>query len=620
MHEIKGYDRTVQELFSGGSFGIDYYQREYNWQADQVRTLLDDLTNRFLEDYQEGTKPNEVAGYGYYFLGSIVVSQDGETRQVVDGQQRLTTLTLLLIYLHRLQKDRADRVAVVSYIFDDDFGVKKFKLDVPDRRACMEALFRSDNYNPEGHSDSVVNLVERYADLEEIFPAELQEEALPLFVYWVLRKVKLIEIVAYTEGDAYTIFEAMNDRGLSLTPTDMLKGYLLANIDDPVARKHADQVLRKGFDQLSSYGRDTVPDFFKTWIRARHAWSIRQRSKAARPEDFDLIGTEYHRWVRQNAKDIGLTSSDAFSSFVSRDLRCYAALYQRLLDATQTRTPGLESVRYVADCGFTLQHHALMAPVTPDDDQATAHKKAGLVADYLDCLLHLRLWNYKSNSYSSMQYATFLLVRDIRGLDIPALRAALHHRLLEAHAELSFEQPVRLNQFTGKAIHRMLARFSDWLERKAGEPGRYEDYIVRSGPMAYEIEHIWPNIHDRFAEKIPQKSDFEGQRNEIGGLILLPKKLNASLGGNDFADKRATYLRGPALAQSLHETFYQNNPGVLSAIKALDLPFKPYGEFPVDALRERSMLYSRLAAMIWSVDRLAMPGATGLFAQHANDA
>ena len=64
------------------------------------------------------------------------------------------------------------------------------------------------------------------------FPTALRGAALPYFVDWLIENVHLVEITAYSDGDAYTIFETMNDRGLSLTPADMLKGYLLANITD----------------------------------------------------------------------------------------------------------------------------------------------------------------------------------------------------------------------------------------------------------------------------------------------------------------------------------------------------------------------------------------------------
>ena len=85
---------------------------------------------------------------------------------------------------------------------------------------------------PGGRTESVQNLYERYRDLGEAFPQELRDDALPYFIDWLLENVHLVEITAYSDDDAYTIFETMNDRGLSLSPTDMLKGYLLANIEE----------------------------------------------------------------------------------------------------------------------------------------------------------------------------------------------------------------------------------------------------------------------------------------------------------------------------------------------------------------------------------------------------
>ena len=81
--------------------------------------------------------------------------------------------------------------------------------------------------------ESIQNLIGRYNDIAEAFPSEIADEkALPYFVDWLRNKTQLVEITAYADADAYTIFETMNDRGLSLSNTDMLKGYLLASITD----------------------------------------------------------------------------------------------------------------------------------------------------------------------------------------------------------------------------------------------------------------------------------------------------------------------------------------------------------------------------------------------------
>ncbi len=604
MQEIKGYDRSIQELLSGGSFGIDYYQREYKWGRKQLQELVDDLTGRFFESYQDGDAAKQVADYGHYFLGSIVVSQNGDIRHIVDGQQRMTSLALLLIYLNNLQKDSTQQVAIQHLIYADDFGEKKFKLNVLERNDCMEALFNDMPFNSDETSESVKNLTSRYQDLSEIFPEELRGDVLPLFIYWLMRKVILIEIIAYADEDAYTIFETMNDRGLSLTPTDMLKGYLLAKIDDAPKRLEADKLIKKYLGLFADYGEGTESNFFKAWLRSQYANKIRERKKDAKPEDFDLIGTEYHRWVRNHASEIGLNTSADFYQFVMQDLKYFAALYIRLLDASVSRTEGLESVRYNADQGFTLQHHVTLAAVTPEDDKPTATAKIAAVADFLDCWLNLRLWNFKSNSYSSMQYSIFTIIRDIRGKGLDGVRVTLRDRLLNEMEEISFETPVTLNQFTSRAVHRQLARFTDWLETQSGEPGRYEDYIVRSGKEPYEVEHIWANHYDRFTDEFDQQNDFYAHRNMVGGLLLLPKKINASLNDETYEYKLPEYLKTNALAQSLHEDFYKNNPGFQQTIAAHRLPFRPHAKFAKTDLLTRSDLYCQLASLIWSPDRL----------------
>ena len=92
--EIDGKGRTVRELLAGRKYSIDYYQREYKWQKKQLTELIDDLANKFLESYEEGNDRGAVADYSHYFLGSIIVSDKEGQKYIIDGQQRLTTLTL----------------------------------------------------------------------------------------------------------------------------------------------------------------------------------------------------------------------------------------------------------------------------------------------------------------------------------------------------------------------------------------------------------------------------------------------------------------------------------------------------------------------------------------------
>lgn len=610
MKEIQAKTRSVRELLSDIKYGIDYYQREYKWQTKQIVELVSDLTTAFLEEYQPQHERKDVASYGHYFLGSIVISQPDEKKQIVDGQQRLTSLTLLLIYLHNIQKDRADAVSIEKMIFSEEYGEKSFNLDIPERNECMNALFDGTPYDAVDQVESIQNLIGRYNDIVEAFPAEISnDKSLPYFVDWLRNKTQLVEITAYADADAYTIFETMNDRGLSLSNTDMLKGYLLASIIDIAKRAEANKEIKHWLLTFAKRDseRDTKEseaDFFKAWLRAKYAKDIRERRKGAKPEDFDLIGTEYHRWVRAKDDLIGLNTSDGFNRWVRQDLRFFARVYLELLAASETLKPGLESVRFNADHGFTQQFQVLLAPLLPTDDEATVKAKLRLTADYLDCWLNRRLWNFKSIDYSTLQYATFLLTKELRNLSLEALRDKLITRLTSDQTELPLDEQPYLNNWNAKSLHRQLARFTHWLEEQSGQPGRYLEYIVRSGKNAYEIEHLWANHFERHTDEFAHAQEFSAHRNRVGGLVLLPKKINASLNDKPYRDKLEHYQSENLLARSLHPMCYVHNPGFLKLKAETGLPFKAFTEFKKANFDDRFSLYKGIAELLWSADRL----------------
>jgi len=342
MERIQGNAKTVHELLSNRKYSIEYYQREYRWGQKQIRELIEDLTASFLEDFKPEHERQAVADYGNYFLGSIIISSKGGTSFIIDGQQRLTSLTLLLIYLRNLQKSYDDVSHINDMICSVRFAKKSFNIDVDDRTACMEALYNDETFDTNNQPESVQNIMARYGDIQEYFPEELDEKAIPYFTDWLIENVYMVEITALSDDDAYTIFETMNDRGLSLSPTEMLKGYLLANITDNQKRINSNNLWKKRLLELKNNGEDISPDFFKAWVRSQYANSIRDRKKGAVPEDFDRIGTEFHRWIRDNDKQIGLNSSGDFIQFIEGNFQFYSRHYLHLVQASQELVPGLE--------------------------------------------------------------------------------------------------------------------------------------------------------------------------------------------------------------------------------------------------------------------------------------
>jgi uncharacterized protein with ParB-like and HNH nuclease domain len=348
VKKIAGQAKTLTELLKGAKYLIDYYQREYRWQTKQTHELLTDLADAFRDDYEPGHERAEVEKYGHYFLGSLVVSEKDSGRYIIDGQQRLTTLTLLLIHMHNLSRERPGIAPLAELIFSEKYSKKSFNLDVPERTPCMEALFNQQPFDQEDRPESVRNILGRHEDIVEAFPDELCGEALPYFVDWLINHVHLVEITAYADEDAYTIFETMNDRGLSLTPADMLKGYLLANISDESKKLTASKTWKDRIGVLMSIGKDEEADAVKTWLRSQYAQTIRERKKGAKPGDFDRLGTEFHRWVKEHDKELGLQKSDAFVQFIEGDFNFYTRQYFRLRQASRELQADLECVFFNA--------------------------------------------------------------------------------------------------------------------------------------------------------------------------------------------------------------------------------------------------------------------------------
>jgi hypothetical protein len=400
----------------------------------------------------------------------------------------------------------------------------------------------------------------------------------------------------------------MNDRGLSLAPADMLKGYLLANITDPERRTRASRVWKERVQALTDIGKDEDADGIKSWLRSQYAESIRERKRGAVPQDFDLIGTEFHRWVRDHENALGLNASTEFGRFIECDFAFYGRWYERLRRAAEKLTPGLECVHFNAQQNFTLQYPVELAPLRVDDDEMTALRKIRVVATFLDILIHRRIWNWRAIGYSTMQYAMFLVMRDIRGKAEGELAALLRKRLGADTETFASNDRFRLHGMNGHQIHRLLARMTDYLETRSSQASRYAEY-AQGGRKGYEIEHIWANHPERHTDEFTHPSEFQEYRNQVGGLLLLPKSFNASYGDLTYAEKREHYLGQNLLARSLHEGAYDRNPGFLRFIEESGLPFCAHREFKKADLESRQVLYRRLAETIWNPERLAQEAA-----------
>jgi uncharacterized protein with ParB-like and HNH nuclease domain len=629
---VTAKEKNIDELLNGKHYSIDYYQRDYKWSTTNIVELLSDLEGRFFENFSEEHSRSQVKEYRHYFLGSVIISEHDGQQYIIDGQQRLTSITLLLIYLHRLQKelgntDETSHVSVRNLIYSAPFGEPAFNIAVDEREKCLRSLLENGSYSVVDPDASVLNLVGRFADIEENFfstltkngsqdgdEEELTDEeliarkkvALPYFINWLLQCVDFVEIVAPSDDEAYTIFETMNDRGMSLTPTEMLKGYLLANIRQPDKRNEANDKWQEIIIMMLKLGKGEDSDFIKAWIRAKYADTIRGRTKNAENEDFEKIGTQFHKWLRDNAKRIDIEKSEDFFDFILTEMQFFANQYARLRKAARTWSEELEHVFFNANTynNFTLQYMLILAPLKVSDNEATIVKKIQVVSRYLDIWIARRIVNRKTLAYSANVYTIFQLVKDIRDLSLSELINVLKRKLEASDVDFDDIKEFRLHQQNRRSVHYLLARMTDYVERQSKRPPRFSEYISRKIDSPFEIEHIWANHFEEHEDEFDYPEEFQRVRNSFGGLVLIPRGINQSYGDKPYPEKLTYYVKENVLAQSLHADGYVSDPGFTGFISRSGLPFKAHTDFKKADLMERQELYRQLCEHIWSPARL----------------
>ena len=603
MRKIEGHEKSLKELLQNTKYSIHYYQREYAWQRKQVQELVDDLTDEFLTYYDPSHERSDVTNYGVYFMGSVVLA--GRENAIIDGQQRLSSLTLLLIYVRRrlLGIDKPSNV-INQMIYSESYGKSSFNISVEEREDCLRALFEGTDFDTSDSGESVVNLYSRYRDIVDLFPGKIDDHAMPYFADWLAEKVYFIEIPTETEQDAYKVFVTMNDRGLSLTSAEMLKGYLLSEVSDDKLREKLNDTWKEKVFALKELGSGEEEDCIKAWLRAKYAETIRENKKGANPEDFDLIGGSFHTWVRDNHARIGLNSSDNFAEFI-KEFFYFADLYMRIKGYEGTLEPEQPFLYYNAALNFTLQPQLCFASVKYGEKRETATRKLKLVSRFIDLYIYTRVVNYKSLDYSTIKYAMFQLTKRIRNLNLSDLSTQLCKELTDLGIRIdSGWQDFRLNQYTKKYTKHMLARITDYVERGCGLPGHYLDYVAQRSKRPFEVEHIITDHYEWYQDEYASREEFASFRNSPGNLLLLDKSTNASLNDSRYADKMDTYgsQKGNVLSAALTPGHYNHNPQFKRFIDKSGFDFEPYETFGRDQISERTELLGTIVKRLWTPD------------------
>lgn len=606
-NKIEANDRTILEVLDNKKYTVDYFQREYSWEQKHIEQLITDLTSSFLTEYDPGHDREEVENYNRYYLGPFVLSEKDGKRSIIDGQQRLTSLSLFLIYLNNLQKTLGTNESIESMIFSEKFGRKSFNIQVDERIPCLQGLYDNGEYRPKDTDDeSTLNMAARYEDIESAFPKEIDKDALPYFLDWMKECVALVEIVAYSDDNAYTIFETMNDRGLNLTPTEMLKGFVLSRFKDFESRQNANELWKDAIQKLHEYDKSEDQRFFQAWLRAKYADTIRPGKAGSKNEDFEKIGTRFHSWVRDNLDKMGLKadSSSDFVKFINNDFQFYLSAYQKILDAERSLTQGLEHIYYIQRWGIasSLGYPLMLAPLNTTDSDVVVHEKLNLVAKYIETFVVRRSVNFRKFSSSSIRYTMYVLVKEIRNKSVAELKTVLASKLVDMDEGWDGMKRFRLHGQNRRFVKFLLSRMTAFIEKEAGMNNTFETYFHSPGGKPFEVEHIWANKYEEHTDEFDQKDDFSDYRNRIGGLLLLPQGTNQSFGDKKYPDKVPLYIRENLLAQSLCSLTYQNHPNFVSMKNRLKLPFESHDDFKKQEINKRQSLYKKICEEIWKFD------------------
>lgn len=602
-NNIQANARKLFEILQN-KYIVDYFQREYKWEFKHIEQLLIDLEASFLTNYSKGHTTADInKEYNTYYLGPVVICEKGNIRSIVDGQQRLTSITLLLIYLNNLQRNSEDPEEITHLIFSKKGGRKSYNIEVPDRTNILEKLFNNEQFDASTEKDeSVKNMYERYTDIINIFSPDLKEDKLPLFIEWLKEKVVMVEILAFSDENAYTIFETMNDRGLNLTPTEMLKGYLLTHLKDSDKIDEINNIWKEKISNLHRYSTQEDTEFIKAWLRSQYADSIRSGLRGAENEDFEKIGTRFHTWIKDNHKKIGLNNPNDFYNFIKGDFEFYSSLYEKIKYYESHNNEYVSSLYLSSYWGIasSLSYPLLMSSITKLDDENTIIAKLKSVSNFLDILVITRAMNYKGNSQSFLRYIIYTLVKEIRNKDLTELRNILKDKLLSGKDNFDELEKFNIHNVNRKFLHYLLARINFYINNDVyGQKITFGDLMAPRRQNRYVVHQIIEN-YINYADTFENEDYFNHFKSKLGNIILIPNPIN-----NEFSDKISTnrfnkLRKDLILNQSLLSSFYKNwsendylsNKGLV-----------PFGDVK-ESIDNRTFVLNQIIRDIWNYENI----------------
>lgn len=517
--KITGAEYPLAKIFSSDfDFTIPAYQRPYAWTDDQALELFDDLYSFYLSEPADDS----------YFLGSIVLIKDeGKPfSEVIDGQQRLTTLTIFLSAITSLLKNddvRSDfegyirepgrlsqgisakpRLAlrerdqkffadyIQSFKFDELFGLESAQLEEPQQNIQRNArLLRS--------------------KLESIFSDNTDQ--LIKFGAFLVQRCFLVVVSTPSQQSAFRVFSVLNSRGLDLLPTDIIKSDVIGKIE---GEKQEDFTNRWESLEVKT-GRSGFAELFN------HVRMIYARNKAQR-----TLLEEFKEHVMKNA-----SSSE---SLITDIIEPYAEAYLIARNNEYVSTANASDVNTLLRWLNRIDNSDWMSCAILF--LANQHAKSEYVLWFFQKLERLAAYMHISAKNVNQRIARYAVVLE---------------ELLNDHSfdnpiqsvELTQEEKDEMKSVLNSNIYYLTARRRNYLILRL-------DSFMSDGAATYDskvltIEHVLPQTVESGSEWEQLWPDAEVRQewvHKLANLAPLTQQRNSAARNFDFDRKKTAYFGG----------------------------------------------------------------------------
>lgn len=544
MSNIRGEEKPLAKVFSSDyEFHIPDYQRPYAWTGEHAEELFNDLWTFHREEDTEEE----------YFLGSIVLVKNMTMSRsdIVDGQQRITTLTLLLAAIsHSLEDEDASRDFLE---FVREPGSRAKGLDPSPRlflRRKDRDFFRTHVQEPGG--------LQRLAELDarnfkdsrfsivnnaQYFLAQLEpltDQQVLNFGQFIVQRCKLVVVSTDSLKSAYRIFSVLNDRGLDLEPSDILKAQLIGGIPEAIREEYTE----RWEEMEEDLGRNGFNDLLG------HVRMIFRKQKAKRS-----ILDEFAEYVVKNVND--------HPSLIDEYLQPYAGCYQQIVEEAYVSRDGAEKVNRILGWLNQLDFSDWI-PVAIEFIHLFRGDTEKLV-QHLTLLERLSGTMYVRGVYVTPRierYGSILTALE-QGADLLADDSPLNLDKDEIESTLYWlNGPVY--EYAQKRRKLILLRLDSFLTSS----GATYDHRITT------IEHVLPQNPASYSEWRRKWSDEQREQWQhcLGNLVLLDREKNPEASNYDFDKKKEKYFRSKRKGIALYA----------SAVEVMD-----YSEWTPETVEER---------------------------------